>query len=369
MIGGDSDLVLEGLTLRPEVTHNVFVVLPDKKKKSYVVSIWEATRSITKVFPELEDQRDVLNIRTDLVLLFILNGNDYFPKMRGGNFERFFDAYKKTLRRNLEKRAQNEDASGLPVFLIDPVTLEFNVDFAVDFFEELAGVVTYFDCSWRRDYTSKEDEDEEDEDGDTMIEAQEEVGNDKDGNGVGEDDLDSNLDTDQEWDPRVNAKHLFYKDIFASPLNALNMLIAQNILPRPYPPKMTFQKIKSSGHNMRASLTVGGDARTRPVTFEINYSENAPGYSSKKRIKQLLAGIALDELLPGWERFYDDLNPPCDVKSAVHDNEEYVKGLIWNLNSYKKGVCVDYSYNYGRRRSPSVLDMAKYFKAAQEKVR
>ena len=60
-------------------------------------------------------------------------------------------------------------------------------------------------------------------------------------------------------------------------------------------------------------------------------------------------------------------NSPSDVKSAQHDNEEYVKGLIWNLESYKKGVCVDYSYNYGRRRSPSVMNMAQYFREAQLK--
>ena len=40
-------------------------------------------------------------------------------------------------------------------------------------------------------------------------------------------------------------------------------------------------------------------------------------------------------------------------------------GLVWNLATYQDGVCSDYSFNYGRRMSPTADEMFLYFKDAE----
>jgi hypothetical protein len=55
--------------------------------------------------------------------------------------------------------------------------------------------------------------------------------------------------------------------------------------------------------------------------------------------------------------------------SAACSVEEYLKGLIWNLATYQDGVCSDYSYNYGRRMSPTAEEMLNYLKDAEDSNR
>jgi 5'-3' exonuclease len=50
ILGGDSDLVLEGLVIPPALTHNVFVLLPDGNRRYLCVSLWETTRTLDKFF-------------------------------------------------------------------------------------------------------------------------------------------------------------------------------------------------------------------------------------------------------------------------------------------------------------------------------
>jgi hypothetical protein len=75
--GGDSDLVLEGLVIPPTITHNVFVILPSGKKSNYVVSLWQTTLTLAQFLGDNFDQNSIMRVRTDLVLLLIMNGNDY----------------------------------------------------------------------------------------------------------------------------------------------------------------------------------------------------------------------------------------------------------------------------------------------------
>jgi len=134
MIGGDSDLVLEGLALDPQITHNTFVILPERKTASYCVSLWETTRSLKAMFPKMDSTTDVINMRTDLVALMIMNGNDYFGKIRGANFERLFSSYKETVNKFYQEPHS--------CFLINPQTLEFNNRFCLEFFSSLVEKAT-----------------------------------------------------------------------------------------------------------------------------------------------------------------------------------------------------------------------------------
>lgn len=156
-MGGDSDLVLEALVLPVAITHNVFVILPEDQRKAYSVSLWETTRVLHKYLPTL-DMRDMMHVRMDLVLLLIMNGNDYLPKLRGSaGFNKLFHAYLRMLRDWMERNKHNskeeitEFSFQRPFFINNGNNVEgedgindnnagisFNLPFCISFFRELA---------------------------------------------------------------------------------------------------------------------------------------------------------------------------------------------------------------------------------------
>ena len=87
---GDSDLLLAGLALDPHVCYNVFCVLPDKKQWSTMVSMWETTQALCKHASLLLCCNhncllsDVVRLWIDIVLLLLLNSNNYLPKLAFG---------------------------------------------------------------------------------------------------------------------------------------------------------------------------------------------------------------------------------------------------------------------------------------------
>ena len=134
IIGGDSDLVLEGLVIPPSLTHNVFVLLPDGSRKYLSVSLWQTTIALAQYLPENLPVFDLMRVRTDLVLLLILNGNDYFPKLRGSSgFNKVFHAYLQILRAWLK----DADKKHHPPYLVDPESLTYNLPFCLSFFRHL----------------------------------------------------------------------------------------------------------------------------------------------------------------------------------------------------------------------------------------
>jgi len=163
ILGGDSDLVVQGLVVPPSVTHNVFVILPQdgKGRFSHCISLWETTRTLAAYLPKLRGE-DIMRVRTDLVLLLIMNGNDYLPKLRGSSgFNKLFHTYLRLLKEWLDGGGDKVDISGedSPTavkdrnpehsphphgtrrprpFLVDPDCLEFNVPFCLAFFRRLA---------------------------------------------------------------------------------------------------------------------------------------------------------------------------------------------------------------------------------------
>lgn len=73
VIGGDADIVLQGLATMP--IRDFFVYLRNfgnhgRKRVNYVVSVWELTRSLERLFPG-----DSKGARLDFVLLSIMSGN------------------------------------------------------------------------------------------------------------------------------------------------------------------------------------------------------------------------------------------------------------------------------------------------------
>ncbi|EKX50671.1 hypothetical protein GUITHDRAFT_66805 [Guillardia theta CCMP2712] len=101
IVGGDADLVLQGLAVlrvkdlfvyagKDMSQHPSSRKAKGKSSPSIVLSMWEVVRSLERLFPGQSQA-----VRADLIVLMIMNGNDYLPKVRGGSFESFFRAYKK----------------------------------------------------------------------------------------------------------------------------------------------------------------------------------------------------------------------------------------------------------------------------------
>ena len=76
------------------------------------------------------------------------------------------------------------------------------------------------------------------------------------------------------------------------PLSVLHTLISQRIIPPPYFPQYLFSKKKNMAY-----LAVGGEVGlSDQVVFSLEYDKESlnAGIVNKKKVKQLLAGLALD---------------------------------------------------------------------------
>mmetsp|Transcript_9399 Transcript_9399/g.11882 ORF Transcript_9399/g.11882 Transcript_9399/m.11882 type:complete len:1032 (-) Transcript_9399:343-3438(-) len=358
IMGGDSDLVLEGLLIPPSITHNVFVILPSGSSKSYSVSLWETTLTLARFLGPQFDPNNSMRVRTDLVLLLIMNGNDYLPKLRGIKFNKLFHTYLYVLKKWLKESEIGTQVS--TPYLIDPDTLEFNLDFCIRIFEHLASIA-----------------------------------------------------------PRciLEPSELIPCRKSITPLSHLNTMVDSGLLPGP----AKFERLEFLNENNEVDnekevlrLTLG-DETINDMKANKNNKKNADSVQSffefdafhrvgrpLKKSKQLLANIALEDILgKDYMEFSDDFvgndtNESDDEDSGSIDNddenelglnslfnsigyswemetaaassvEEYLKGLIWNLATYQDGVCADYAYNYGRRMSPTAEELVSFFRDAKEK--
>lgn len=81
--------MIRGVPLRRQVK-NMFIFSPSDNGAARLSSVWEVVRSLEKLFPGQSEF-----VRADLMLLMILNGNDYLPKTRGVAFHTCFLSYAK----------------------------------------------------------------------------------------------------------------------------------------------------------------------------------------------------------------------------------------------------------------------------------
>jgi hypothetical protein len=343
ILGGDSDLVLEGLVIPPSSTHNVFVLLPEGNKRCLSVSLWEITRSLHRILPHLTTS-DTTKARTDLALLLIMNGNDYLPKLRGSSgFNKLFHTYIRI------QRAWHS-AGKAHAFLVNPDTLEFNLEFCIDFFSRLAAIAPT--TLWTKTRKGAETE------------------------------------TDR-----------------TSALQQLNQFAEAGYLPRPLQFKVwrdlennsieeflpgddeddngaedsgdeSIQDDDSEGEEEQilVSLTLGEPGTEDFVRYEIW----EPKGFKVKSAWQKLAAMALSDLVDAEsdaEDDDDDEDGLTEISSARYNwetnvavegkTEDYLYGLLWNLQTYQDGLC-DYGFNYGKRLSPTARDIVKFLEESQQ---
>lgn len=73
---------------------DLFIYTEERKRTGRVTSLWEVVRSLDKLFPGQSEY-----IRADLMLLMVLNGNDYLPSIRGMDFGTCYRTYLNIKRR------------------------------------------------------------------------------------------------------------------------------------------------------------------------------------------------------------------------------------------------------------------------------
>jgi len=357
IISGDSDLILETLVIPPSITKNVLVILPPLKGVNSVISSFELTKKlgghIEECYSNYEKSvwtDDIMRVRTDLVLLLIMTGNDYLPKLRGGGgfkqlFRTYFGLLKEWLRteQNYRKKQKNGSANKQSPpprpFFVDPITLEFNLPYCIAFFQKMAILAP------------------------------------------------SKLDVSFQ-SRSMN---------MATPLSCLHTMMERGLLPRS--PKFEF--VRSRGVY---KLTIGSKQMNNALLnkrhkFETPYIEE----DSAKEARQTLADIAMTELfgadymelteyligdnslrIEEDEEDLDDISIDNDTEDNDNDSmcemgyswelirptesrvDEYLRGLLWNLATYQDGVCADYGYNYGRRLPPTADELVSYLEQVQD---
>ncbi|CAJ1933396.1 unnamed protein product [Cylindrotheca closterium] len=337
-LGDDSDLLLEGMVIPPNFAHNVFVVR-QQRQNHFCISLWETTRTLAERLPSsslkspIEKTRQIFQARTDFVLLMMMNGNDYLPRLRGARgFSRLLSMYMKVL-------AQHPTSG-----LIEANSLELQLDFCIDFFQEVADSIPLNDRNFGNDDDEDDDEDDDDDD-----------------------------------DAQRSRK---------TPLGEVNTMMDSGFLPKPAEFSV-LQEITTNGHTsiengadegdstlVLVRMTLGDVDSDSFLEYEVWHDPNEP----YKVAKQQLAAMALDAFLgtdyAGGTDSFDaeggitNSGYAWEIAQAIEGNvDTYLGGLVWNLQTYQDGICVDYGYNYGRRMSPTAQEIVDFLSAAKKEGR
>ncbi|KAL9181160.1 hypothetical protein ACHAXT_009965 [Thalassiosira profunda] len=389
ILGGDSDLVLMGLVVPPRITPNIHVILPGTKGKSLVVSIWETTRMITRMiegtatYGQAKNKRrrtqgsrertltlsQINRVRIDMALLIIMTGNDYLPAVRSG-FDIFFNVYIDLAKQWLD----DHDEDPFLVTYDESNQLCFNVPFARAFFDAMGEGTLPPD----KDTTASSNTQ-------SLLGTLINLGEAK------------ILPTPLSW-RTIKPEDSFFQDelrqmnanlgqdtsqvmeeVFADGAEIIRLTLGH--FPQGSEDAISTQLITSDvdGHGVISRMRRSDDetkAGGRAYLFEVPHRQQ---FSSKKA-KYRLACLALEEMFgrDNVDALFggggDDDNDadsaslrekPLSVAKA--DPASYLGGLLWNLETYQRGCCGDYGYDYGWRHSPSTFELVDFLGTLQDR--
>ena len=438
ILGGDSDLVLEALTIPPKWTHNVFVLLPEGSQHYISVSAWETTRSMaSQLFSDHESrfqtrdsnrnglestqqhrqeafsqikQQLLVQARNDFVLLVIFNGNDYLPRLRGSSgFNRVYRTYINFMKKRYEEIIEGSDDNGMSKQqllpgLVNIDRLEFRLEFCIDFFQQLSRFAPPRSLLDRDESASIYDESTPEAQLRNLVDS-------------------GFLPQPMKWQVTGSLNAATFREnngdggnyeytMSAKPVNGDTSSDSPSIMgsteDEDYNEFDDDESIEDEAGEVDNSdgcdddssdyvllrLKLGIEGSDDFFQYEMFHKRNTPLRPTKHKLAQVALNKILEEfsvdggedgglegILPTNE--YDEVNEdadsdedgenmitssgyPWEVPCAVEANvEEYLAGLLWNLQTYQDGICADYGYNYGRRLAPTAQDIVEYFKQAQ----
>eukprot|EP00903_Cladosiphon_okamuranus_P010318 g9763.t2 len=296
IVGGDADLILQGLALTE--VKNTFICSPTDAGSFRLSSMWEVVRSLEETFPGQSEF-----VRNDLAVLIMFNGNDYLPKVRGVSFDRCFQSYTSL------KKGRHRDN-----FLIDGESRSICWEFLADL---LADMLPGIAADAKGDGISLEQMDLNNRypPAGSLFNAVVQQG--KLGDGV-EVQIDELSDADS---------------------HGIKMWRSSTwVRGTEYSWTHTAAKKKAVFHEAAAKL------------LEILVPETFEKFLEQEKAR-LLEQAKLDEKNDGI-----DLEDVAD-KKPLFDVEQYLKGVLWNLQMYIDGFVPNYYWIYSLRYSPSVADM------------
>lgn len=89
IVGSDADIILQGVLTT--CVRDFFVYIGGAPREpATLLSVWMLVRQLDELFPG-----ESAAVRADFVVLCLLNGNDYLPKLRGSSFPRLWNRYKR----------------------------------------------------------------------------------------------------------------------------------------------------------------------------------------------------------------------------------------------------------------------------------
>lgn len=375
IFGRDSDLLLEGLVIPPSWAHNVFIIREEGPVDYLCVSLWETTRTLWNewLLPQSSSSpsspnfaNQILQIRTDLVLLMILNGNDYLPKLRGARgFSHICNTYMGLLR--------STNTTNAPAGMVHPDKLEFHLDFCISFFQEIVksqppelwntsevqtnntdinkktplgelnnimdGGFVPRPLRFRvlKKRTGAIDEDEEEYDGLQGVEGSEHFEDEEEEKEESHRDDDEADEEDDEADDDDDDQE--------------------------------------DRDKVLVQLTLGVAGTDYCSQYELWHGKGEPF----KAAKQKLAAMALDDFLGTDYSNADGFDVESGITTSGYSWEiaqavegkvdRFLGGLLWNLQTYQDGLCADYHYNYGKRMSPTPTEIMEFFQQAKAENR
>ena len=352
MMGGDSDLVLQGLMVPPSLTHNVDVLMPNHG--SYIgFCISEIVNSLTREYRLPIREENLMKIRTDIVLLFILTGNDYLPKLRGSSgFNSLFDLYLKLFRHWISIGRSHS------AFLVDPHRLEFNREFSLAFFEQLESqknISTFLSLG-------------------------------SVGGELGALGRLNNLKDMGIIPPNTRFETLVHEQEYTETELSLDGSCGSSrereansghIMNRTESLEMPIENDNSYVERVTVRLHVGKQYSEEYQVFELNRTLTRPRAEALRRVQHELAAVVIkDYLCLDSEDISideeDDVDDPFSNHFDLSEKEseipagpcveKYAYGLLWNLQIYRDGTVSDFGFNYGKRLAPTAHDICNFLK-------
>ncbi|KAL7533816.1 hypothetical protein ACHAXR_005459 [Thalassiosira sp. AJA248-18] len=414
ILGGDSDLVLMGLVVPPSITHNLHVILPGDKSKSLVVSVWEATRRMARMIEGTEKYgskarktpkgkkknvtltpSQINQARIDTVLLIIMNsGNDYLPKLRGcrTGFDSFFTVYLDLVKTCLEKQNGSDELRPFLIISDENNQLYLNVPFARAFFQAMS---TESQISWPVSDSSEDGSTSRAELG-TLINLVEakilpgplEFSTISPEESFFQQELwEMNSKLNQNTSDVIN-------EVFADGAEIVRLTLGNfpdnlvSLKRTATDSKRSHDEVsagESDGHGIISRMRRSKDstkAGGRAYLFEVPHRQYS---SSIKATKYRLACLALEEcfgrdnvdaLFGDGDSDQNESGKETKDSMSVRemlpqgladaDAATFLGGLLWNLETYQHGCCVDYGFDHGRRASPTPFELVDFLANLEE---
>ena len=400
----------------PSVTHNINILLPRELRKTsfYIASMWDTTKMLAKYLtgekiygnPNARKSKTRVNNKSitlditnrakmDLVLLVIMNGNDYLPKVRGvsGGFDSFFASYFKLVKAHLKSNEESSDQSSFLINMNKDSKLSINVPFALKYFQKM---LSYEPPEIAR-----------------LIEDGSEIDTTQYQLGILHNLCDAKMlpspiriqivqignssyfETIQRLNSKLKSETLkSIESFYGEDVEIVRMTLGEHEFDLEESSMLNATILgENDGHGVIARMIPEDKDKGRSFLFEVPHRQGGLLQETKRR----LACLALEEIfgkenmdLFGYNGAIDDSEEVDDddlsnekvsklcvtythsmfVNNISHitvspmkteriqaDVKSYLSGLLWTLETYQRGHCPDWGYNYGHRAAPAVTEV------------